>query len=127
IVLASDLQLLESEMAAQVHDQVHDLGQDHGVDDVALQDEVRRSTAHLRETTSWRTWSRRFVAAAVGSSAYITDRVAVMRHDAGSPFQAAVTVCWRSPRCAPMPGNRNGSLGNAALIRATSSGAVAPA
>jgi hypothetical protein len=41
LVLA-DLELFDCEVAADVHDQVHDLGQHHRVDDVTLQDEASR-------------------------------------------------------------------------------------
>ena len=36
----TDLQLLDREVATQVHDQVHHLRQHHRVDDVALQDQA---------------------------------------------------------------------------------------
>ena len=38
--MLADVQLLDREVAPQVHDDVHDLGQDHGVDDVALEHDL---------------------------------------------------------------------------------------
>ena len=50
LVLAG-LELLDREIAADVHDHVHDLRQHHRVDDVALQDKARRMPARSHQRT----------------------------------------------------------------------------
>src|SRR5439155_249409 len=52
-------------------------------------------------------------------------RLTEMRHEAGSPFQAARTEADTSPPCAPIPGMRNGSV-EALRTSTTADGAVAP-
>src|SRR5947207_923637 len=71
VLMLADPQLLDVEVAAQVHDQVHDLGQDHGVDDVTLQYQesaVPELGAHTAAKTELIA-SFRSRAAAAGSSA----------------------------------------------------------
>src|SRR5260370_14440332 len=126
-LVLSDLQLLDREIPALVHDQVHDLGQDHRVDDVTLEDQAGRVplAAHRSAPTTALMAFLAFAASTDGFSAYRTLRLAETRHEAGSPFHAARTEPSRSPPCAPMPGMRNGSW-DETRTSAISVGAVAP-
>ena len=70
--------------------------------------------------------SRQAIAAFRGLSAYMIAAATATRQEAGSPVNEARTAASTSPPCRPIPGNRNGSLGNAARTAAASLGAVAP-
>src|SRR5207302_10657964 len=111
VLVLPDAELLDCEVAALVHDHVHDLGQDQGVDDVSLKNQERRLTrlAHAAIVTSARIRSRSSRAARPGSSAQRTERLALTRQPAGSPVQAARTDASRTPPWAPTPDRRNRS------------------
>src|SRR5690348_2218274 len=66
-----DLQLLDGEVAPEVHDEVHDLGQHHRVDDVALQDQARGvpSLGHARTPAAALIWAWSAAASRAGLSA----------------------------------------------------------
>src|SRR5256714_5408899 len=126
LVLA-DLELLDGEVAAQVHDHVHHLRQHHRVDDVALQDQSRTvpPLGHARAPAATLILDFNAAASRAGLSAYRMLRLAATRHEAGAPFPAERTAASTSPPCAPTPGRRKGRSVTARTC-ATSRGAVAP-
>src|SRR5207248_6066321 len=69
--------------------------------------------------------ARSVAAARSGFLSKSTLRLAAIRHEAGSPFHAALTDAATSPPWAPTPGTRNGRL-EPRLTSAMADGAVAP-